>query len=204
MPASCRDIERTQISVPKGAVCRPIHRDRVRLSTGPTEQRRRSSGGPASRHPAQAMMFPSVSRHMPSTPAAPRGRPVQRYAAPYRLRACRRLAAGRPGVPAAVIIALATYRVRSSCENRMPLGEVVSEVIRWSASSRRAGANRKIRHGPAPFCAGRPRPRSVNQTSFAVWPGQWAGYADHPACWATASCCRRLKRVMQCWPDWHP
>src|SRR5215475_13227317 len=31
MSASCSDIERTQVSIPKGAVCRPIHRDRMRL-----------------------------------------------------------------------------------------------------------------------------------------------------------------------------
>src|SRR5215475_9322756 len=31
MPASCSDIERSQVSVPKGTVCWPIHRNRVGL-----------------------------------------------------------------------------------------------------------------------------------------------------------------------------
>src|SRR6266446_3752992 len=31
VPASCGDVERAQLRIPKGAVRRPIHRDRVRL-----------------------------------------------------------------------------------------------------------------------------------------------------------------------------
>src|SRR5262245_49105264 len=108
MPPSGSDIERTQVRIPKGAVCRPIHRDWMRLEY-PARRCKDVDHGPRSGlAPAGAGddVPLCVQTHAVDTPLYPVGvlaKGMQRGIGPERVIVSQRVG---PEFPYAVIIAL--------------------------------------------------------------------------------------------------